>query len=200
MSQHTNGRKVIANINISIDGRYAAPENPIDMSWVIPYATTDVGRDHMTNFWKNATTAVLGRVNAEGFLGFWPTMIGAEGVDPRDEAFAQWLVDVEKVVFSSTLTEPAWDRTTIENRAAGEAIAELKQTDGGDIVVLSSASIIKALLEADAVDTLSMMIFPVFLGGGPRLFEDGLPSAEWSLTSQATSENGAISLVYDRIR
>lgn len=68
------------------------------MSWVVPYAVTDVARDHMTEMWRNATTALLGRVNAEGFLGYWPTVIGAEGVDSRDEAFAKWLVDVEKVV------------------------------------------------------------------------------------------------------
>ncbi|MFD9095814.1 dihydrofolate reductase family protein [Streptomyces collinus] len=61
-------------------------------------------------------------------------------------------------------------------------------------------SVIKALLAADAVDRLALTIFPVFLGGGPRLFEDGLPAAQWTLVSQAAGEHGTLSLVYDRTR
>jgi dihydrofolate reductase len=193
-------RRIVTNMSLSLDGRYAQPANPVDMSWVIPYAVTDVARDHLTNLWQPATTALLGRVNAEGFLGYWPTVIGAEGADPRDEGFAKWLVDTEKVVLSSTLDSAPWERTTIVDKPAAEVATDLRATDGGDIVVFSSASVIKALLAADQVDRLALMIFPVFLGGGPRLFDDGLPPGKWSLTSQAAGEHGALSLVYDRIR
>lgn len=188
-------RRIVTNISVSLDGRYAKPD-PLDMSWVMPYAISEVGRDHLTNLWSTATTAVMGRVNAEGFLGFWPTVIGAEGVDPRDEAFAKWLVETDKVVLSSTLTEAPWERTTIVDAPAAEAVRELD----GEIVVLSSASVIRALLAADLVDRLSLMVFPIFLGDGPRLFPDGLPGANWSLTAQATGENGELSLTYDRRR
>ncbi|WP_328468489.1 dihydrofolate reductase family protein [Actinoplanes sp. NBC_00393] len=193
-------RRIVTNMSLSLDGRYAQPENPVDMSWVIPYAVTDVARDHLTNLWQPATTALLGRVNAEGFLGYWPTVIGAEGADPRDEGFAKWLVDAEKVVLSSTLDNAPWERTTVVDKPAAEVAADLRATDGGDIVVFSSASVIKALLAADQVDRLALMVFPVFLGGGPRLFDDGLPPGKWSLTSQAAGEHGTLSLVYDRIR
>ncbi|WP_030161749.1 dihydrofolate reductase family protein [Glycomyces sp. NRRL B-16210] len=200
MNTLNGGRRVIANMNLSIDGRYADPENPVDMSWVQPYAVTDVARDHMTSLWENATTALLGRTNAEGFLGFWPTVIGAEGVDPRDEGFAKWLVDTEKVVLSSTLAAAPWERTTVFDRPTAEVAVELKAADGGDILVPSSASIIKALLAEDLVDRLGMMIFPVTLGGGPRLFEDGLPAGQWTLTSQAAGEKGELAMFYDRVR
>jgi dihydrofolate reductase len=193
------GRKVVTNMSISLDGHYAAPD-PEDMGWVMPYAVTDVARDHLTSLWEPATTALLGRVNAEGFLGFWPSVIGMEGADPRDEAFAKWLVDVEKVVFSSTLHEAPWERTTIVDKPAAEAVADLRATEGGDILVLSSASVIKALLAADQVDRLAIAIFPMFLGGGPRLFDDGLPAGKWELVSQAAGEHGTLTLVYDRIR
>ena len=73
MTEQTGGRRVVTNMSLSLDGRYAAPDNPVDMRWVLPYAITDVARDHLTSLWKPATTALLGRVNAEGFLGFWPT-------------------------------------------------------------------------------------------------------------------------------
>ena len=123
MTQQNGGRRVVANIALSLDGRYAAPDNPVDMSWVVPYATTDVARDHLTSLWEPATTAVMGRVNAEGFLGFWPTVIDMEGADTRDVGFAKWLVDVDKVVFSSSLGEAPWERTTIVDEPTAEAVS-----------------------------------------------------------------------------
>jgi dihydrofolate reductase len=200
MTEQTGGRRVVTNIALSLDGRYAKADDPVDMSWVMPYAVSDVARDHLTRIWQSATTAVLGRVNAEGFLGFWPTVIGMDGVDSRDEGFATWLVETDKVVFSSTLADPPWERTTIVDRPAADVVDDLKAAEGGDIYVVSSASVIKALLAADKVDRLAMTVFPVFLGGGPRLFDDGLPAGSWTLASQAAGEDGTLSLVYDRVR
>lgn len=199
MTEQTTGRRVVTNMALSLDGRYAGSD-PQDMSWVMPYAVTDVARDHLTSLWESATTALLGRVNAEGFLGFWPTVIGMEGADPRDEAFAKWLVETDKVVLSSTLREAAWERTALVDKPTAQAVAELKATDGGDILVLSSASVIQTLLAADKVDRLALTVFPVFLGGGPRLFQDGLPAGQWRLVSQAAGEHGTLALVYDRVR
>lgn len=159
MTEHT-GRRVVTNMSLSLDGRYDKAGGPSGMSWVMPYAVTDVARDHLTRLWEPATTALLGRVNAEGFLGFWPTIIGMEGVDPRDEGYAKWLVNADKVVLSSTLTEAPWERTTIVNKPTAEVVQDLKATEGGDIVVFSSASVIKALLAADLVDRLALTIFP----------------------------------------
>ncbi|MFG2648122.1 dihydrofolate reductase family protein [Streptomyces sp. NPDC048436] len=203
MTEQSGGRRVVTNMSLSLDGHYAG-RDPLDMSWVMPYAHTDVARDHMAGLLEAATTALLGRVNAEGFLGFWPTVIGMEGVDPRDEEFAKWLVGAEKVVLSSTLGEapaPApWERTTIVDKPTAEVVADLKATEGGDILVLSSASVIKALLAADQVDRLAITVFPVFLGDGPRLFDDGLPAGKWTLVSQSAGEHGTLALVYDRVR
>lgn len=200
MTGQTAGRRVVANMSLSLDGRYARPGDSQDMGWVMPYAHTDVARNHLTSLWQSASTALLGRVNAEGFLGFWPTVIDAEGTDPRDEGFARWLVGTDKVVLSSTLGGAPWERTTIVDKPTAEVVADLKATDGGDILVLSSASVIKALLAADEVDRLALTVFPVFLGGGPRLFDDGLPAGQWSPVSQAAGEHGTLALVYDRVR
>ncbi|MEW2118749.1 dihydrofolate reductase family protein [Streptomyces sp. NPDC005474] len=199
MTEQTISRRVVTNMALSLDGHYAAPD-PLDMGWVMPYAVTDVARDHLTSLWEPATTALLGRVNAEGFLGFWPTVIGMEGADPRDEGFAKWLVDTDKVVLSSTLAEAPWERTTIVSKPTPEVVADLKATEGGDILVLASASVIKELLATDQVDRLALTIFPVFLGGGPRLFDDGLPAGQWTLVSQTAGEYGTVAVVYDRIR
>ena len=194
-----SGRRVVTNMSLSLDGRYARPDAH-DMSWVMPYAVTDVARDHLTSLWEPSSTALLGRVNAEGFLGYWPSVIDVAGADPRDVGFAKWLVDTEKVVLSSTLRESPWERTRVIDEPTSDVVRRLRASPGGDILVLSSASVIKALLAADLVDRLSLMIFPEFLGAGPRLFDDGLPVGRWVLTSEAAAEHGALALAYDRAR
>jgi len=199
MTAQTSGRRVVTNMSLSLDGRYAG-RNPEDMSWVMPYAHTDVARDHLTSLWEPATTALLGRVNAEGFLGFWPTVIGMAGADPRDVGFAKWLVDTDKVVLSATLDKAPWERTTIVDQPAAEVVAELKASEGGDILVLSSASVIKALLSADLLDRLYLILCPEIAGGGQRLFDDGLPASKWKLAHQETGELGEMALVFDRAR
>ena len=90
-------RKVTANINLTLDGRYHGPAGPADLAAIVPYAITDVARDHLARIWENATTAVLGRRNAEGFLGFWPSVADDEnavrgppqkGIPWRDQIFS----------------------------------------------------------------------------------------------------------------
>ncbi|MFE3173321.1 dihydrofolate reductase family protein [Amycolatopsis sp. NPDC059090] len=193
-------RRVTANLALTLDGRYHGPEGPGDMSAIIPYVTTETARNQMTRIWENATTALLGRRNAEGFLGFWPTVAADENADPRDRGYAKWLVDTEKVVLSSTLTESPWERTRIVNAPAAEVVAQLKADGAGDILVNSSVSVIKALLAEDLIDTLYLTICPQIAGGGPRLFDDGLPGTKWTVAHQETGDLGEVALVYNRVR
>lgn len=193
-------RTVTANIGLTLDGRYNGPGGPGDLGAIVPYAITDVARDHLGRIWDGATTAVLGRRNAEGFLGYWPSVAADENAEPRDRGYAKWLVDVEKVVLTSTLTEAPWERTRLVNAPASDVVTELKATGAGDILVNSSPSVIKALLAADLVDRLYLLICPEIAGGGQRLFDDGLPGSRWTLGHHETGELGEISAVYDRAR
>jgi dihydrofolate reductase len=197
---HSTGRMVTANLALTLDGRYHGPGGPEDFGAFLPYVTTDTARDHMSRMWANATTAVLGRRNAVGFLGFWPSVADDESADPRDRGYARWLVETEKVVFSTTLTEAPWERTRIVSAPAADVVRELKRTGDGDILVNSSVSVIKALLAADLVDRLHLMVVPEILGGGPRLFDDGLPASAWAPTHQETGASGELAMVYDRAR
>jgi dihydrofolate reductase len=193
-------RKVVANMSLSLDGRYYGPGGEYDMGWVGPHAMTDAAREHMTRETSTATTLLLGRKNYEGFGGFWPTVVDDEQFDPRDRSFAAWLNDVEKVVFSTTLTETPWQNSRLADGDPVSVVKHLREQPGGDIVVQNSASLIRTLLEADEIDRLTLNLCPELVGGGARLFEDGIPVTSWSLADLSTSESGAIYLTYDRRR
>lgn len=193
------GRRVVANISLTLDGKYNGPGGPNDLSMIVPYARTEVARNHLARIWEGATTAVLGRINAEGFLSYWPIVAEDENADSRDRAYARWLVDTEKVVLSKTLTKAAWKQTRVIDASASDAIKDLKGTGDGNILVNSSASIIKSLLKADLLDRLYLMICPEIAGGGEQLFDSALPSSKWALTSLEAGEMGEIAMVYDRI-
>jgi dihydrofolate reductase len=191
-------RRVVANIALSLDGRVNGSGGDHDMGWIVPHAVTDTARDHMVRVTGAATTALLGRKNYEGFAGFWPGVAGDENADPRDRAFSTWLNGVEKVVFSTTLTESPWEGTRIVAADPVGEVRKLRDQGSGDIIVLASSSVIRALLAAGEVDRLSITLCPAVAGGGNRLFEDGLPASGWTLKDLATADSGAICLLFDR--
>jgi dihydrofolate reductase len=192
-------RKVVANIVLSLDGRTTGPAGPFDMGWIVPHAITDAARDGLLRI-TDGTTAVLGRNNYQGFGSWWPAVAEDGSADPRDRRFAQWLDEVEKVVFSTTLTEATWRNSRIVSGDPATVVRDLRGQDGGDIWVLASQSVIRQLLDAGEVDRLSINLAPELVGGGDRLFGDGLPASSWSLTDLTTSDSGAIWLIYDRKR
>jgi dihydrofolate reductase len=194
------GRTVVGNISLSLDGRVNGPGGEYDMGWIVPYAVSDTARDHMVRVTGAATTALLGRKNFEGFGGFWPAVADDESADPRDRAFSRWLNGVQKVVLSHSPTSSDWANTRIVDEDAAEVVRGLRKEEGADIVVLASGSVLRALLAADELDRLSITLCPQIVGGGARLFDDGLPGTAWTLSDLATSADGAICLLYDRVR
>jgi dihydrofolate reductase len=191
-------RTVIANISLSLDGRTAGPGGEYDMGWIVPHAISNKAREHMINVTSPATTVLLGRKNYEGFGSYWPSVADNEEADPRDRAFSKWLNAVEKIVFSSILKEATWENARILNDDPATVVKDLQGQAGGDIIVLASSSLIKRLLEADALDCLSITLCPEVSGGGARLFNDGLPPSSWTLRQSTVTESGALCLLYDR--
>jgi len=191
---------VVANVSLSLDGRVAGPAGDHDMSWIAPHAVTDGARQHLVEVIGTATTALLGRKNYEGFSSYWPAVADDEEADRRDRAFAQWLSSVEKIVFSRTLRQADWRGARIAAADPATTVRQLRKQDGGDIIVLASASVIRALLQTGELDRLSITLCPELPGGGPRLFGDGPAGSSWSLTSMRGTGSGAACLVYDRIR
>jgi dihydrofolate reductase len=195
----SNGRTVVANISLSLDGRTTGPNGEYDMGWIVPHAITEGARNHMIAVTTPATTVLLGRKNYQGFGSYWPALANDENADPRDRAFSKWLNSVEKIVFSSTLKQPTWENSRIVNTDPATVVRDLQQREGGDIIVLASSSIIKSLLQANVLDRLSITLCPEIAGGGARLLEDGLPPSSWSLYQNTLTESGALCLIYDRI-
>lgn len=193
-------RSVVANIALSLDGRIAGPGGEYDMSWIVPHAVSDDSRAHMVQVTAPATTALLGRKNYQGFGGFWPAVATDDNAHPHDQTFARWLNDVDKVVFSTTVTEMEWDNARLATADPATTVKQLRQEEGGDIVVLASSSVIRQLLDADEVDRLSITLCPELVGGGDRLFIDGPDAKSWSLTATSVTGSGAICLIYDRLR
>jgi len=199
-SRPAGTRIVIGNISLSLDGRVNGPRGEYDMGWIVPHAVTDVARDNLIELMTPATTVLLGRKNYQGFGSYWPTVAEDQSADRRDRAFSQWLNAVEKVVFSSTLKEATWKNSRIVDADPATIVEELKQQQGGDILVLASSTIIKRLLQTDSLDRLSITLCPEVAGGGARFFEDNLPSSSWRLRQSKVTESSALCLIYDRVR
>ena len=195
-----DGRRVVANLAITLDGAYHGAGGPADLAPIAPYAVGEAARDQMARFVSTATTVVLGRVAAQGFLGYWPSVIGAEGVDPRDEAYARWLVVTEKIVLSRTLSGAPGENSRLRDEAPETVIAELRSSGAGDILVNSSPTVLRQLLAADAIDRLELLVVPEVAGGGTRLFEPGLPATGWTLARHEVGARGELALTYDRVR
>ena len=200
MTGQPRDRIVTGNIALSLDGRVTGPGGEYDMGWIVPHALTDDSRAHLLRIISPASTAMLGRKNYQGFAGFWPAVADDDDADPRDRAFARWLNEAEKVVVSRTLTEASWPGSRVVADDPAEVVRRLRKEEGGDIVVLASGSIIRALLEAGELDRLSITLCPELVGAGARLFGDGPAGSSWSLTKVTPAGSGALCLLYDLIR
>jgi dihydrofolate reductase len=198
MSSPPRTRTVVANVAMSLDRRINGPGGESDMGWIVPHALSDGARDHMIRVTEPATIVLLGRKNYVGFGGFWPGVADMDGADPRDRAFARWLDGADKIVFSATLADATWRNSRLATAGPAETVAGLRETEGGDVVVLASISIIRQLLRADQIDRLSVMLCPVVAGRGERLFDDTIPATDWTLAGSWPTETGASNLLYDR--
>ncbi|MEU1448644.1 dihydrofolate reductase family protein [Streptomyces mirabilis] len=152
---------------------------------------------HFEGIWRGASTVLMGRINYEGWYSVWPGITTDPSTGPRNRDLGEFLNTVEKVVVSRTLDHTEWENSRIARDLEGEVKA-LREDPGRNILVANSASIIQALLKADLIDDLRFVVVPTLLGGGLRLFEEGLPASTWSLTQSTVLADGAIGLHYSR--
>jgi dihydrofolate reductase len=187
-------RRITVFESLTLDGVMQSPGRPDEDTrggfqhggWAVPYADEVIG-GLAGEGTTNTGGILLGRRTYEDFFGFWPKQ--------GDNPFTRILNETQKYVVSSTLTEPMpWENST---RLAGtDDVARLKEGDGGDLVLLGSGELARSLARAGLVDDYVLLIHPLVLGTGTRLFGPGLPTSALELTGTRTSTTGVIIASY----
>ncbi len=171
--------KLIVTEFISLDGVVEDPGGSEDHphgGWSFQFERSDAGDQFKAEETLGSEVMLLGRVTYDGFAAAWPSRTG----DPFSDKFNS----MPKYVVSSTLSDPEWNNTTVIDGGGdvAAAIAEVKAETDGDIIVHGSPTLAQALIEADLVDELRLMVFPVLLGSGKTLFGPSDAKKTWRLT------------------
>jgi dihydrofolate reductase len=191
--------KLVVGTFLTLDGVMQAPGAPDEDreggfehgGWSAPHF--DEGMGEVMSRWTNQADALLlGRKTYEIFAAHWPNA-------PGDDPMAAKLNSVPKYVASRTLEGADWENSTLlEGDVAGE-VAELKDRIDGEIQVVGSSDLIQTLIKNDLVDEYRLLIFPVVLGSGKRLFGDGTIPSGLRLADTKTSSTGVTIQTYERV-
>ena len=191
-------RKVIVTEWMSLDGVVQAPgaadEDPSGGfqhgGWHLRYFD-DLSQSWVVETLIAAGGFLLGRRTYEGFAAHWPN------ASEEEQVVAQPLNTRPKHVASRTLSEPLeWQNSTVLQGDVAEAVAALKQEDGGDLLVIGSTQLVQALIERDLVDEFRVMIDPLVVGGGKRIFRDDGVLRPLRLVDSKVTTTGAIVVTY----
>jgi dihydrofolate reductase len=184
--------KVVVTEFVSLDGVMEDPGGAEEYEhggWTFKFDRGDEGNKFKLDEVLAADAQLLGRRTYEGFARAWPSI--------EDEAgFADKMNSMPKFVVSRTLRTAEWNNSTVLDGDLVEDVERLKEQFSGDILVAGSAQLVQGLLRHDLVDELRLMIFPVALGTGKRLFEDGADLRTFDLVE--TAQLGAVALLVAR--
>jgi dihydrofolate reductase len=192
-------RKLVVTTFLTLDGVMQAPGGPGEdpsngfsyEGWLVPFFDEAMG-EQVSRWFAGAEDFLLGRTTYEIFYASWPKMIS-------DDPVSQGLNFKPKHVASRTLSSLEWETADLLGDDVPGAIRALKERDGGELQVHGSAGLIQTLLAEDLVDELRLIVFPVVLGQGKRLFGAGAIPRTWRLTSSATTPSGAVMATYERV-
>jgi dihydrofolate reductase len=186
--------KLVVTEFVSMDGVMQAPggEKFKYEGWTFEFDRGDDGNQFKLQELEDAKAHLLGRITYESFAGAWPN---------REGPFADKLNADPKYLVSSTIKDPEWDNTTVID-GSGDVIGEvrkLKEDVDGNILVAGSRRLVQDLLENDLVDELRLMVFPVVLGTGDRVFGEYSEKKDFRLVeSNTVGSDGVMTLVYER--
>jgi len=186
-------RKVVVTEFVSLDGVMEGPggENQELGPWTFKFDRGDEGDQYKLDETMASDALLLGRVTYEGFAAAWPERGG-------DGGFADKFNSMPKYVVSSTLTDPEWNNShVIDPGNLVDEVNRIKSEGEGDLVVHGSATLVQALIDNDLVDEYHLMVFPVVLGHGKKLFQDGRRTTTLKLAgNQPVGPDGVIVLTY----
>lgn len=189
------GRLVVGTF-LTLDGVMQAPGDPDEDrdggfehgGWQLPYFD-DVFADAVSDGLTSSDAVLLGRKTYEIFAAYWPTAT-------EEGEFADLMNNIDKFVVSRTLDEVEWQNSTLLEGDSAEAVAELKRQPGGDLRVIGSGELAQTLMANDLVDEYHLMIHPVILGSGKRLFKEGGERTDLELVDTKTTGAGVVILEY----
>src|SRR5215208_3990059 len=184
------GRIVVTEF-VSLDGVIEDPGGSEDFKyggWSFEFNRGEDGDRFKLDEAMDSAALLLGRRTYEGFADAWPS---------RDGEFADKFNTMPKYVVSSTLKDPDWNNSTVIDGDLSGEISKLKQELDGDIVVHGSAQLVQGLIEQGLVDELRLMVFPVILGSGKRLFGETSDRLGLRLTDSKVVGDGVSILVYE---
>ena len=176
-------RKVSASESVSLDGVMESPEE-----WTPPYSTDEMGEANAAGM-TESDALLLGRVTYEGLAAYWPNQ-------SDDDPMVDYINSVRKFVVSTTLEEAEWNNSTLITENVTEEITELKQQSGKNITIIGSGTLVQSLLRDGLLDELTLMVHPLILGDGKRLFENESDQEALKLMDSKTFETGVVSLTY----
>lgn len=188
-------RKVVLWIGMSLDGFTSAENERLD--WLVPHATQPEPQEVFQRLRERADLILLGRVNYEGFHGYWPRVRNDPKASEDDKAISRWLDDTEKVVFSRTLREVKWKNARLARRDAAEEVAALKRADGKDIIIQNSTRLAQSLLAADLIDEIGLLVAPVAVGKGRALFAGLQRQVDLERRELKAAKDGTIVVLYE---
>ncbi len=177
-------RKIIAYEYVTLDGVMELPEK-----WQFPYLTGDTAEFNMEQALA-PEVSLLGRVTYEAFAEFWPLQTHNEF------GLADKFNSMPKFVVSSSLKNAAWQNSTIISGDVADEISRLKQASGGDIGVAGSATLVQWLGEHRLIDEYRLLVHPIVLGSGKRLFKDGAAPHPLRLLETRLFTSGVVYLSY----
>jgi dihydrofolate reductase len=183
------GRIVVTEF-VSLDGVMEDPGGAEDYKyggWTFEIDRGDEGNKFKLDETMEADALLLGRVTYEGFAEAWPS---------RDGEFADKFNNMPKYVVSSTLRDPEWKNTTVLSGDLADEVSKVRESTSGDVYVHGSAQLARALLEQDLVDEVHLMVFPVVLGAGKRLFGETTAKKPLKLVDSKIVGDGVAILVY----
>lgn len=190
MGDNTKLRKIIVTEFITLDGVIEAPggnETPHPHGgWQTKYELKEIGEYKLDEL-HSVDSLLLGRITFDTFAAYWPGQAGNEFADPINK--------MPKYVVSKTLQQSDWNNSHILRDPATD-VPKLKQSDGGDILVYGSGTLCKALLHHNLIDELRLMIFPVSVGGGLRLFDENRELNKFDLKHSQVMSNGVLILEF----
>jgi dihydrofolate reductase len=179
---------------MSLDGLTSGPNEQLD--WLVTHATRPQSSPIFRRLRERCDTLLVGRVNYEGYLAYWPKVKDDPKASREDIEISRWLDSIPKVVFSHTLHEVRWN-ARLAQRSASEEVAALKRASGKDIVIQNSTRLAQNLLAAGLVDELQIIVAPVVLGAGRALFS-GLPQRiELGTVEQTAFDDGTLFVHYE---